>query len=292
MFTLFNKLPTELRLKIWAIASNQETRILDIWSDYIRCEQGNTTFFALKYESIIANKSPPSILQVSQEARLEALRHYSLEYNTVFPPKSGIDHSFPARFYINYTSDILTPRGHWNSVAFWDFLRRGSGKMVYLAIDVTESFWRDNVKDNLAINELLFEGVSEIILYDATRMPLFSTGTSLDEVRQSVGKGSCKLSFVVKETTEKLLKDAKTSLGDYLARRNGSLESEDSPEDLIVLEAARVPLETDTGLLRDVTPEEKEPMSKIELSSGASEKDIQMFEVKIMEFVNGGGQSC
>lgn len=247
MFTLFQHLPTELRLKIWALAANQEPRTLDIATEFCRCEQGWTTFYNQKYDIPIADVSPPALLQVSREARNEALKHYTLEFKSVYPG-SGVTQTFEAKFYVNYASDIFVPVGNWNSISFWDFMGR-SDRMRHLAIDVTGSFWKDNVKENIAINEWVFEGVQEIILFESKGLPKTNHLGHYAKLETDQRE----LMFVETEKTGKLLDDAKELLATYLGRTDGIITElhnhsiEQYPkahanEDAMELEENKVPI--------------------------------------------------
>lgn len=89
-FRPFPRLPTELRPKIWQHVCSQPRDVF-IWGkfwDYGELRQGDTntavpgiTDFLFRF---ITNLRPPAILHASQEAREEALRHYTLDFGFSF----------------------------------------------------------------------------------------------------------------------------------------------------------------------------------------------------------------
>ncbi|KAE9365608.1 hypothetical protein N431DRAFT_431036 [Stipitochalara longipes BDJ] len=193
MFTIFKKLPPELRNKIWAFASNNEPRILDIWSDFLRCEVGNSVFFTQKYTTELSKPKVPSLLRTSQESRAEALKHYKLEFRTQMTLPTGIKLTLEARIYINYATDVLAPRGFWNIVSFSDFAVRISKKgIVHLAIDTEGSFWADNLRDYCTHGNWPLNGVQELMLYDSRGEKFWKGMDYLDKFRKRY-KGGPKL---------------------------------------------------------------------------------------------------
>ena len=61
-FYRFPDLPAEIRLKIWAHAANSCPRIIDLWTDFRRCERANTMFFCQVYFIELATLTPPVLL--------------------------------------------------------------------------------------------------------------------------------------------------------------------------------------------------------------------------------------
>jgi hypothetical protein len=91
-FTLFAKLPLELRRKIWCFAASTE-RIIDISWGHRK---------GYYYSSI----PPPSVLHASRESRIEALRCYELlEMENCWESNGDLGVMF--RTYISYQRDTL-----------------------------------------------------------------------------------------------------------------------------------------------------------------------------------------
>lgn len=194
-FTVFPKLPPELRNKVWYHAANQEGRIIDIWTDFKRCEIENTTFYTQSYECELSTRPPPPIFRVCTESRNEALKHYDLEFATSMTLPGGIAVNIPARMYINYASDTLVPRGYWNIVSFYNFTGRLSGKLRSLAIDVNGTFWTENMKDYCKKRYWLFGELEELILYDSSEEEIFKDSAFLEKFRQRYRGGPKDLGF-------------------------------------------------------------------------------------------------
>jgi hypothetical protein len=78
-FEYFGRLPTEIRLKIWAEVC-LEPRVIDLWAvPTIEGSDPVTQPFYYATHSLV-----PSILSVSKEARKVGLEHYTLEFDTDF----------------------------------------------------------------------------------------------------------------------------------------------------------------------------------------------------------------
>jgi hypothetical protein len=266
-FPAFSTLPIEIRLKIWAFASNQSPRILDIWTDFTSCSVGNSNFMAQSYSVLLSPTPPPAILHASKEAREEGLEHYTLEFRTDFNlPDKGISLVHEPRTYINYASDLIVPCGHWNVVSFGDFARRWYGQLGHLAMDVRGSFWRDNVKEYVEKGQWLFPGVKEIVLFDRKESEgagCFAgrDGEGTREFRKIWEGGKRHLDFVELESQEigvdgmegsaKDLENARRELEGYFDAVQGKVEGEvvvaeddeskeDGVEELEFLERPRV----------------------------------------------------
>jgi hypothetical protein len=197
MFTIFSRLPIEIRLKIWAFASNQSPRTIDIWTDFKRCEIENTIFYTQWYSSSLALITHPPILSVSKEAREEALKHYVLEFETHMTPLEGVSVVIQPRFYINYACDTLLPRGYWNIGSFADFASRAeSNGLKSLAIDVCDSFWAENLRDYVAKGAWVLNGLEELVIYDVSGKKMWKESRDLEKFKKRYKGGPRDLSFV------------------------------------------------------------------------------------------------
>lgn len=205
MFTVFSRLPIEIRLKIWAVASNQSPRTIDIWTDFKRCEIENTIFYTQWYSSSLALINPPPILSVSKEAREEALKHYVLEFETHMTIPKGISVVMQPRFYINYASDTLLPRGYWNIVSFADFYSRAERNgLKSLAIDVCDSFWTENLRDYVAKGAWVFNGLEELLIYDVSGKTMWKESRDLEKFKKRYKGGPRDLGFMELQRDEEM----------------------------------------------------------------------------------------
>ncbi|KAK0101103.1 hypothetical protein ONS95_012913 [Cadophora gregata] len=115
-FTLFPKLPLELRDMIWGHSCNEE-RIIDVRAvvisgleneDFFMRPEDNQTPKPFQVKSF--TYTVPSVLHTSKEARKIGLQHYSLEFGTKIERKVGpatIKISTPARIYVNWNRDLI-----------------------------------------------------------------------------------------------------------------------------------------------------------------------------------------
>lgn len=107
----FDKLPVELRLKIWKEVCFIP-RNIDVRELYARRWPGDRVYPDIfsKYRSY--NPIPP-ILHTSHEARMVGLQHYSRSFATQMnldgPPR--LDVYFPPRIYANFDVDFVVPMG-------------------------------------------------------------------------------------------------------------------------------------------------------------------------------------
>ncbi|CZR63604.1 uncharacterized protein PAC_13501 [Phialocephala subalpina] len=194
-FTIFPRLPLELRLKIWGHVANSQPRTLDIWTDFKRCEVENTTFYTQAYQCELSNITPPPIFRVNHEARTEALKHYSLEFATGMTLPCGISVNISPRMYVNYSTDTLIPRGYWNIVSFADFAKRAAGRLKTLAVDVNGVFWKENLRDYCKKQCWVFSELDELILYDTSNDDMFKGSDFLEKFRKKHKDGPRDLSF-------------------------------------------------------------------------------------------------
>lgn len=101
-FTLFSKLPRELRIKIWQFAA-REPRIVEVCqlqrAQHISQGIGDDDDFELTYSKAFYSPGTiPAILHINRESRLIALEHYTLS----FPHGAH-----PAKIYYNPSVDML-----------------------------------------------------------------------------------------------------------------------------------------------------------------------------------------
>lgn len=68
-FTFFPNLPTEIRLKIWDLASDTSL-IIDIWTEYRRCENNDSIFYHQHYGTKLTN-THSRVLHANRESREE-----------------------------------------------------------------------------------------------------------------------------------------------------------------------------------------------------------------------------
>lgn len=199
-FTLFQRLPTELKLKVWEYACSIP-RTIDLWTDWSPHEVASTIFYSQSYHIELAHLPHPAVLSVCQEARNEALQHYTPEFHIATNPAPGLSAISPAKWYINWTHDIFVPKGQWNLVGFGDFVNRSlANYMERLAVDVNGSFWKDNLKDYvLDRNCWAFESVRELVLYDSKDDPAWKGHDYLSEFRRRPRDGVVGLGFVEAE---------------------------------------------------------------------------------------------
>lgn len=95
-FTIFERLPAELRLMIWELAiQDNRSRVLEVeWSE--------------KHRRAYVRTPVPSLLHVNQESREEALKSVELwEQNQYVGAESQLSIPNPLRAYIDYSSDVL-----------------------------------------------------------------------------------------------------------------------------------------------------------------------------------------
>jgi hypothetical protein len=256
MFTLFSHLPPELRNRIWAFAANQEPRTLDIWTDFKRCEVGNSIFYTQCYSTELSKPPLPSILQTCGESRREGKKHYTYEFRTYMSPGYGITVIIAPKIYINYACDTLVPRGFWNIASFKNFVDKcQAGGLVHLAIDTEGSFWRENLRDYFTKGCWVLNGVQEVILYDSRGEKMWKGSDYLEKFRKKYKGGPRELVFEEVEEKGQSLKDVERYLDKIFDKIEGKeediVEGEEAPA-----ENVRIPKylddcpKTDPGELR------------------------------------------
>ncbi|KAG0648673.1 hypothetical protein D0Z07_4629 [Hyphodiscus hymeniophilus] len=111
VFTLFRRLPVELRTLIWRLASSEPRNLvvfghLDINFHVVRQpSRDETHLFAYR-----STTPPPAILHVNREARVEALQIYKLDFGVEFNLSNKNRSLFfcaPPKIYINWAADTL-----------------------------------------------------------------------------------------------------------------------------------------------------------------------------------------
>jgi hypothetical protein len=106
-FSLFPKLPVELRVKIWGYACSV-TRNVDIWTRSLDIEQGCFYQRAIYFHSSLP---PPAVLHVNSESRSESLKYYDLDFGAKLTISNTHSVPFtissPNRVYFNWTTDRL-----------------------------------------------------------------------------------------------------------------------------------------------------------------------------------------
>lgn len=103
MFRLFPRLPPELRIKIWKIASFNEPRVVQLRVD-TQEDGGLCSFYC-------PGNYPPPILHATSESRTEALRYYKRKRVEFCKYYGGFFRDFAptAQTYFNFDIDILYP---------------------------------------------------------------------------------------------------------------------------------------------------------------------------------------
>jgi hypothetical protein len=222
-FTIFPLLPPELRNKIWYHAANQEPRSLDLWTDFKHCEIDNTIFYVQRYDCELSARPPPPIFRAASESRREALKYYALEYSTGMTLPNGTSVTIAPKFYINYASDTIIPRGFWNIISFSNFALRVAGSLKFLAIDVNGSFWTENMRDYCKKAVWLFGELEELILYDSSADEMFKESGFLEKFRQKYRDGPKDLGFEECEQPTKQMSDVKGFLEKMFDRIEGKV---------------------------------------------------------------------
>jgi len=150
VFTCFPKLPTEIRLAIWDLAS-RTTRNLDVMQNI----QGQECrYYYVRYSS----KAPvPSILHTSHESRMAALKHYTLAFPFIVSPGVASKETKTSGIYVNWEYDCICPMNLENIPDHFRFAQKLSGiRKIALNVDLI------NVR---AISIYCIDTVDEIILY-------------------------------------------------------------------------------------------------------------------------------
>jgi hypothetical protein len=108
-FSLFPKLPVELRIKIWGYACSV-TRNVDIWARSLD-NQLQLRYFYERPFYFYSSLPPPSVLHVNSESRSESLKYYDLDFGTNLTIRNRNSTPFtissPSRVYFNWNTDRL-----------------------------------------------------------------------------------------------------------------------------------------------------------------------------------------
>ena len=118
-FTIFPKLPPELRLRIWTLTANTP-RNIDIWSREDggvvkftgRDRHGNFQEQTFRTVQTTSTQSVPAILLVSKESRTVGLKHYTLilgHEKPLWNSDVGIVYSTPPTIWCNLNTDCICP---------------------------------------------------------------------------------------------------------------------------------------------------------------------------------------
>ncbi|CZR55805.1 uncharacterized protein PAC_05693 [Phialocephala subalpina] len=120
-FTLFPKLPKELRLQVWNNASFI-TRNVDIWIAVLRVGDPLSQFVNSEHHYFVSSAPPPALLHCCQESRAEGLKHYTLDFGTnkklngdrpIKNRSAGVALVVEPRIYINWAADRICLMNYW-----------------------------------------------------------------------------------------------------------------------------------------------------------------------------------
>jgi len=193
-FTLFPKLPFEVRLMIWGFACHH-TRNVDIWAKsipdiYLReC----ATF---RY---VSSCPPPAILGSSKEGRTEGLKHYELAFGSTFNLAFDIKITVPPRIYFNFQADRACPLGQYERGAFDDFCLRGLSRIAINTkeISVSLTFLDGQILDLNPFTRGSLEWIDneydEVLIYESMEEPKFPLTVEFEDTgldRTAGGEGS------------------------------------------------------------------------------------------------------
>ncbi|KAL2071266.1 hypothetical protein VTL71DRAFT_12501 [Oculimacula yallundae] len=105
-FTLFPKLPPELRLMVWEYVCFF-TRNVPLWNVLLaKPRQEDIGYIPYKY---ITGCPPPSILSVNLESRETGFKYYKLSLGGVFLLEKGVTVKAEARKYVHFLADRICP---------------------------------------------------------------------------------------------------------------------------------------------------------------------------------------
>jgi hypothetical protein len=155
-FTLFPKLPIELRIKIWKMAC-LVPRVIDLrWCDVDEYSGRIFSSSETHYPGEIRSHcSPPSLLYVSSEARCSALQHYTIGFGTSNKCKFGtstIEDAIPTHVWVNRGCDDICVLKHFDENGCL-----GSSHIRSLAEKV--SYWKQ-----AGSSALIFRAAAEVCI--------------------------------------------------------------------------------------------------------------------------------
>lgn len=186
-FTCFPRMPLELRLEIWRLASCVP-RTVDVWTatdDFSDCRN---IFTFQRTESpkpsiYYTANAVPGILHTSREAREIGLQSYILDLGNHFETSPTLAPHFevrrillrlevvvPPQIYINWKYDIICPRYHYDSsfdmkISQALFLRTDLTRLALPAGYITED--RGRKFEELAIRRSPASGILSIEIYQS-----------------------------------------------------------------------------------------------------------------------------
>ncbi|KUJ18983.1 uncharacterized protein LY89DRAFT_732513 [Mollisia scopiformis] len=181
-FTCFEKLPIELRLKIWRVACFR-SRNVDIWITRIRLfstvdlyhtDAGYDKMSRLSYFK--SGSPPPVVLHCCQESRQEGLKHYKLSFGFSHTVKGGLTFAKDPRIYINWEADrlcLMNPDTYdvKSSENFFDLLKHEGLTDLAIAVDLRSSLngrCRRSTLRSLPLSETIKPwlcGILDLILF-------------------------------------------------------------------------------------------------------------------------------
>lgn len=118
-------------------------------------------------------------IDTCKESREEALKHFSLEWQTdspqlLDPSKRKLVISFPG-FYWNPLRTRLIPRGFYNMLSMIEIKKRIGDILQSFAWDIQGQFYRDLLKDSLEKGQWEFPACREIVLFNGPLCALFTS---------------------------------------------------------------------------------------------------------------------
>ncbi|EPE30372.1 hypothetical protein GLAREA_03339 [Glarea lozoyensis ATCC 20868] len=117
-FHPFQRLPLELRLKVWQQASLvPRAVILSLGEIKIQCYHSSQKMRVSLGQYIYSSTRPPAVLHVNRESRGETLRFYTLAFESGVEMDHHMLVKMPAMVYVNFDVDyvVLRKRDDWRS---------------------------------------------------------------------------------------------------------------------------------------------------------------------------------
>lgn len=141
-FTIFNKLPVEIREMIWELACS-EPRVFDIlpspFSNAFWCgapQQGVSVGESGFEEpvSMCSYSRPPALLSVSPEARKVALKYYEPAFEADSSPCGQFKIDGPVKIWIDWKKDLIVPLPVHKEKFDWNFLAKYGSKACRIVL--------------------------------------------------------------------------------------------------------------------------------------------------------------